>query len=229
MCWEAVPTMVSYLPPIPLRVESHHENIESSSDSDFRIDDFDSDNSKDDDDEEGDDNSSTTSSNDDEDDESDKESEDSTLQLKQLLADASEEISNEIVECDGCGVSVHEGCYGVSDNNSISSTNSTCSTEPWFCEACRAGVSEPSCELCPNTGGIYKETDVGKWVHLVCALYVPGVAFGEDAMLVCAKTFSCYLCTSCWILTEAHHEDTDAADPFMLIVKYIPKGADTET
>jgi hypothetical protein len=28
-------------------------------------------------------------------------------------------------------------------------------------------------------GGIFKETDVGKWVHLVCALYVPGVAFGE--------------------------------------------------
>lgn len=29
------------------------------------------------------------------------------------------------------------------------------------------------------SGGIYKETDVGKWVHLVCALYIPGVAFGE--------------------------------------------------
>lgn len=289
---------------------------ESSSDSDFRIDDFDSDNSKDDDDEEGDDNSSATSSSnddddDDEDDDSDKGSEDSTLQLKQLLADAaSEEIrvddssnknkkttktpeltnggdnleellrkfdskpadkpkvptkpiccvclgdrsddSNEIVECDGCGVSVHEGCYGVSDNTSISSTNSTCSTEPWFCEACRAGVSEPSCELCPNTGGIYKETDVGKWVHLVCALYVPGVAFGEVDQLsnvtlfemqyskwgakVCSlcensrfsrtgvcigcdagmcKTFFHVTCAqAAGFLTEAHHEDTDAADPF---------------
>ena len=28
-------------------------------------------------------------------------------------------------------------------------------------------------------GGIFKETDVGKWVHLVCALYMPGVAFAE--------------------------------------------------
>ena len=288
---------------------------ESSSDSDFRIDDFDSDNSKDDDDEEGDDNSSATSSSndedDDEDDECDRGSEDSTLQLKQLLADASEEIrvdnkdnnnkskvvtktpevtnggdnlevllrkfdskpdkpklptkpiccvclgdrsddTNEIVECDGCGVSVHEGCYGVSDNNSISSTNSTCSTEPWFCEACRAGVSEPSCELCPNKGGIYKETDVGKWVHLVCALYVPGVAFGEVDQLsnvtlfemqyskwgakICSlcensrfsrtgvcigcdagmcKTFFHVTCAqAAGFLTEAHHEETDAADPF---------------
>ncbi|PSN49297.1 hypothetical protein C0J52_09400 [Blattella germanica] len=51
------------------------------------------------------------------------------------LGDRSDD-ANEIVECDGCGVTVHEG-------------------------------------------GIFKETDVGKWVHLVCALYVPGVAFGE--------------------------------------------------
>ncbi|XP_068140120.1 PHD finger protein 14 isoform X1 [Drosophila tropicalis] len=104
------------------------------------------------------------------------------------LGERSDDV-NEIVECDSCGVSVHEGCYGVSDNVSISSTNSTCSTEPWFCEACRAGVTEPDCELCPNRGGIYKETDVGKWVHLICALYVPGVAFGEVEQLSSVTLF----------------------------------------
>uniref|UniRef100_A0A1B0BCV9 PHD finger protein 14 n=1 Tax=Glossina palpalis gambiensis TaxID=67801 RepID=A0A1B0BCV9_9MUSC len=208
---------------------------ESSSDSDFRIDDYDSPNSKDD--EDGECNSSSTADTSSEDSNAEDDSEDSTMQLKQLLAegvdaetgdglenacpasDKLEEIlkkqdvkleeqskvnikpiccvclgdrsddSNEIVECDGCSVSVHEGCYGVSDNNSISSTNSTCSTEPWFCEACRAGVSEPTCELCPNKGGIYKETDVGKWVHLVCALYVPGVAFGEVDQLSSVTLF----------------------------------------
>lgn len=87
--------------------------------------------------------------------------------------------SNEIVECDNCGISVHEGCYGISDSVSVSSTVSSCSTEPWFCESCKANIDSPVCELCPNKGGIFKETDVGKWVHLVCALYVPGVAFGE--------------------------------------------------
>lgn len=86
---------------------------------------------------------------------------------------------NEIVECDGCGVTVHEGCYGVSDVTSESSTVSSASTEPWFCEACKAGVNDPDCELCPSKGGIFKETEVGAWVHLVCALYVPGVAFSE--------------------------------------------------
>lgn len=67
----------------------------------------------------------------------------------------------------------------MSDVESFSSTDSLCQSAPWFCEACSAGIEDPSCELCPNKGGIFKETDVGKWVHLVCALYVPGVAFGE--------------------------------------------------
>lgn len=47
-----------------------------------------------------------------------------------------------------------QGCYGVSDTASVSSTVSSCSTEPWFCEACRAGVTNPTCELCPNSGNI---------------------------------------------------------------------------
>ncbi|XP_058064424.1 PHD finger protein 14 [Anopheles bellator] len=104
------------------------------------------------------------------------------------LGDRSDD-QNEIVECDGCGVTVHEGCYGVSESTSISSTISSCSTEPWFCDACKAGIENPDCELCPNKGGIFKETDVGKWVHLVCALYVPGVAFGDVDQLSSVTLF----------------------------------------
>ncbi|KAL1441291.1 hypothetical protein MTO96_008707 [Rhipicephalus appendiculatus] len=96
---------------------------------------------------------------------------------------------DEIVECDCCGVSVHEGCYGITDSDSVMSTGSSSSTEPWFCDACRAGQKEPICELCPNTGGIFKETDVGKWVHLVCALYIPGVAFGNVEKLTPVTLF----------------------------------------
>lgn len=119
------------------------------------------------------------------------------------LGDISVE-DDEIVECDCCSVSVHEGCYGITDSDSIMSTGSSSSTEPWFCDACRAGQKEPICELCPNTGGIFKETDVGKWVHLVCALYIPGVAFGNVEKLTPVTLFempysrwgakSCVLC-----------------------------------
>ncbi|KAJ3640977.1 hypothetical protein Zmor_027508 [Zophobas morio] len=119
------------------------------------------------------------------------------------LGDQSDGI-NEIVECDNCGVTVHEACYGVSDSASLASTDSLSPTAPWFCEACKAGVMDPICELCPNSGGIFKETDVGKWIHLVCALYVPGVAFGEVDKLTSVTLFempyskwgakSCSLC-----------------------------------
>ena len=39
------------------------------------------------------------------------------------------------------------GCYGVSENQSVGSTVSSASTEPWFCDACKAGV-KPVCSLC---------------------------------------------------------------------------------
>ncbi|RXG55731.1 PHD finger protein 14 [Armadillidium vulgare] len=152
--------------------------------------------------------------------------------------------ANEIVTCDGCHVSVHEGCYGISDTISVSSTVSSSSTEPWFCDACKAGVSDPPCELCPNLGyTIFKETEMGRWVHLVCALYVPGVAFSEVDKLSFPTLFempysrygakTCSLCEDerfcktgvcigCdagiaqkeGLLSEVNHGEADQADPY---------------
>lgn len=48
------------------------------------------------------------------------------------------------------------------ESDSIMSSASENSTEPWFCDACKNGVT-PSCELCPNQDGIFKETDAGRW------------------------------------------------------------------
>lgn len=42
---------------------------------------------------------------------------------------------------DWCSV----GCYGVSEMESVDSGSSSASTEPWFCDACRAGVKPVSC------------------------------------------------------------------------------------
>lgn len=95
---------------------------------------------------------------------------------------------DEIIECDSCGISVHESCYGVSgpdtdckdgdrDGESVHSNISSESTEPWFCEPCRRSVKNPVCELCPNPCGIFKQTDTGRWIHMVCALYTRGVTF----------------------------------------------------
>ena len=55
---------------------------------------------------------------------------------------------DEIVECDSCGISVHELCYGITadDAESIHSDASSASTEPWFCDPCKAGVKNPVSE-----------------------------------------------------------------------------------
>ncbi|XP_015752215.1 PREDICTED: PHD finger protein 14-like [Acropora digitifera] len=78
------------------------------------------------------------------------------------LDDVSDE-GDEIVECDNCGITVHEGCYGINDEDSdCGKSNETDSpTELWFCDACKLGL-QPDCELCPNLGGIFKETDTGQ-------------------------------------------------------------------
>lgn len=104
------------------------------------------------------------------------------------LSDESLEI-DEIVECDCCSITVHESCYGlINPNEEVESLNSEASsntTEPWFCDACKANrrVNELNCELCPKQGGILKQTETGRWVHLVCALYISGVAFSNTQQL----------------------------------------------
>ena len=111
------------------------------------------------------------------------------------LGDQSDD-DDEVIECDSCGVSVHETCYGTSgeenqdeDHISIHSNISSESTEPWFCEPCRRSVKNPHCELCPNQGGIFKETDSGRWVHMVCALYTRGVTFENIDSLTTVSLF----------------------------------------
>lgn len=94
-----------------------------------------------------------------------------------LESESTEE--DELVECDCCGITVHEGCYGDAEESiPEDKSDSDAETEPWFCDPCKAKC-EGYCELCPVKGGLLKQTDSGKWVHLVCALYVPGVGFRD--------------------------------------------------
>ncbi|KAL5476167.1 hypothetical protein EMCRGX_G026081 [Ephydatia muelleri] len=97
------------------------------------------------------------------------------------------ESGGDIVACDCCGIAVHEGCYGVPDDEGedqdAKSDISSFTTIPWFCDPCKAGVKSPVCELCPNTGGLYKETITGGWTHMVCCLYTPGVEYVSPTLL----------------------------------------------
>lgn len=104
---------------------------------------------------------------------------------------------NPLVYCDGqsCNVAVHQACYGIVKVPS----------GPWFCRKCESQerAAKVRCELCPHRDGALKRTDGGGWAHVVCALYVPEVAFGsvssmEPIMLqkVPPDRFNktCYIC-----------------------------------
>ena len=39
------------------------------------------------------------------------------------------------------------------------------------------------CELCPSREGALKRTNNGTWAHVICALYIPEVRFGNVASM----------------------------------------------
>lgn len=81
---------------------------------------------------------------------------------------------NPLVYCDGqgCTVAVHQACYGIV----------TVPTGNWYCRKCESQertARVQRCELCPSKDGALKRTDTNGWAHVVCALYIPEVRFGN--------------------------------------------------
>lgn len=80
---------------------------------------------------------------------------------------------NPLVYCDGanCNVAVHQACYGIV----------TVPTGPWYCRKCESQErsARVRCELCPSRTGALKKTNTSGWAHVVCALYIPEVRFGN--------------------------------------------------
>ncbi|KAL6055014.1 Protein Jade-1 [Balamuthia mandrillaris] len=104
---------------------------------------------------------------------------------------------NLIVFCDGCDMAVHQACYGVP----------TLPSGAWYCDKCAIVGKKASvtCCLCGGTGGALKPTKRAKaeehskkeegkehqegevgdkdWVHVVCALWTPGVTWDDPETL----------------------------------------------
>lgn len=96
--------------------------------------------------------------------------------------------------CDGqgCTVAVHQGKYFCSFEifltcNIFSACYGIVSVPsgPWYCRKCESQerAARVRCELCPNKDGALKRTDNGGWAHVVCALYIPEVRFGNVATM----------------------------------------------
>ncbi|ETI47297.1 hypothetical protein L914_08170 [Phytophthora nicotianae] len=85
-------------------------------------------------------------------------------------------LDDPIVQCEKCSVAVHQYCYGI---ESVPEGD-----EPWFCDFCtepNGPSADATCELCPlkRQKSAFKKTVEGKWVHVVCALWAPGVQFSD--------------------------------------------------
>ncbi|XP_051644205.1 lysine-specific demethylase 4C isoform X2 [Manacus candei] len=75
-----------------------------------------------------------------------------------------------LISCAKCCVRVHASCYGVPSQEIHNE---------WLCSRCRKEAWTAECCLCNLRGGALKQTTDKKWAHVICAIAIPEVRFGN--------------------------------------------------
>ncbi|KFO71693.1 Lysine-specific demethylase 4C, partial [Cuculus canorus] len=75
-----------------------------------------------------------------------------------------------LISCAKCFVRVHASCYGVPSHEIHNE---------WLCSRCRKEAWTAECCLCNLRGGALKQTTDKKWAHVICAIAIPEVRFGN--------------------------------------------------
>ncbi|KAJ7335481.1 hypothetical protein JRQ81_013422 [Phrynocephalus forsythii] len=75
-----------------------------------------------------------------------------------------------LISCAKCCVQVHASCYGVPSQEIH---------DGWLCSRCKREAWTAECCLCNLRGGALKQTTDKKWAHIMCAIAIPEVRFGN--------------------------------------------------
>lgn len=91
------------------------------------------------------------------------------LSESEIVCDICGGDTDDITVCNGCGIPVHNECYGISNF-----TN-----KYWFCTKCTFHSYAGECSFCNNKNGILKMTDDNRWIHAVCTILNPTLSFSN--------------------------------------------------
>jgi hypothetical protein len=115
-------------------------------------------------------------------------------------------MTNEMVYCDGCGLSVHIFCYGQTSAGEEFKRSQSVKSMSFLCDVCDftsggGDVAKLTCELCPRQGGVLRRQADGTWAHVACMQFHiqvewPQVAEGhnQDGEVLCARSSGCGAC-----------------------------------